>query len=192
LKSAFEAKGKINKKNSAFQPIYDALDVKPLLLDYDLDNIVLVEGVYDYLSFEMFKQEEALNFFPCVNADSILNNISYMIFLRKNYLALWDNDKEGLEQKKKAEKYFGENEAKKFVVLPIIANNRKSRLENIYDPLELQNYKSFFNLPRNQSFEKIVLHLFYSEKRNTSILKFFSKTQNNFALVISKLQPLLV
>jgi predicted ATPase len=191
LKSAFESKVRVNKKNSAFQPIYDALDVRPLLLDYDLDNIVLVEGIYDYLSFEMFKKDGVLNFFPCVNADSILNNISYMIFLRKNYLALWDNDKEGLEQKKKAEKYFGEVEAKKFIVLPAIGNGRKSRLENFYKPEELQAYKSSFSLPKNQSFEKIILHLFYSEKRASNIAKFFPITQGNFGSAISKLEPIL-
>ena len=114
-----------------------------------------------------------------------------MIFLRKNYLALWDNDKEGIEQKKKAEKYFGEIEAQKFMVLPTIGNGRKSRLENFYNSVELQTYKSSFNLPKNQSFEKIVLHLYYSEKRTLSIAKFFPITQENFASAISKLQPLL-
>jgi predicted ATPase len=188
LKSAFESKIKINKKNSAYQPIYDALDVKPVLLDYDISNIVLVEGIYDFLSFEMFKDKSTLNFFPCVNADSILNNISYMIFLRKNYLALWDNDKEGIEQMKRAQKYFGDIESKRFILLPIEKGRRKARLENIYDAKELTDYKTHFGLPKNQSFEKTILHLFYSEKRDALLPKFFDNTKRNFLGVISSLE----
>lgn len=188
LKSVFDTKGKINKKNSAFQPIFDALDIKPILMDYDIDNIALVEGMYDYLSFEMFKDVSKLHFFPCINADSILNNISYMIFLKKNYLAIWDHDNAGIEQKKRAEKYFGESEAKKFKVLPLIANKKKSRLENLFDQQEITNYKENFKLAKNQSFEKTILHIFYSEKRISLLIKYFPKTQKQFSSIIADLE----
>jgi len=188
LNSAFSTKAKINKKNSAYQPIYDALDVRPVLLDYDINDVVLVEGIYDYLSFDMFKEKSFLNFFPCVNADSILNNISYMIFLKKNYLALWDNDKEGLDQMKKAQKYYGETESKRFTVLPLLNSRKKSRLESIYDNNELNDYKVNFHLPKNQSFEKVIMHLYYNSKKQSIISKVFSNTQNNFSNIISTLE----
>lgn len=188
LKSAFNTNTRLNKKNSAYQPIYDALDVKPVLLDYDIDNIILVEGIYDFFSFEMFKNDSFLNFFPCVNADSIINNISYMIFFKKKYLAVWDNDSEGSEQMKRSEKYFGEIESEKFTLLPILEGKRKSRLENLFDKKELNAYKIASDISKNQSFEKVVLHIFYSAKRNQCISKYFGITQKKFAAVIKILE----
>ena len=99
-----------------------------------------------------------------------------------------DNDTEGIEQMKKAQKYFGEVEAQKFLILPNMSSKRKTKLENIYDALEVINYKAAMGLPKNQSFEKAVIHLFYSEERANIIAKFFPITQQNFGAIIKTLE----
>jgi predicted ATP-dependent endonuclease of OLD family len=104
-------------KNSAYQPVLDALEVRPPIFEYEANKIVLVEGIYDYYSFKMFCKTN-VSFFPCANADSILQQIPYMIFLNKKYLAMWDNDEEGRSKLLKAQNAFGEAEGRKFFVLP--------------------------------------------------------------------------
>lgn len=176
-------------KNSAYQAIYDALEVKPPLVEYDFQDVVLLEGIYDFYSFKMFTTN-VLSFFPCVSASSIINQIPYMIFLDKRYLALWDNDTEGRERLKKAIEIFGEIEGNKFLTLSLINSQINTRLEEYYDEKELKQYNLEIN-GKEQSFEKTVLSLFYSTNRQHHIDTYFQNTISNFKkmeiLLIEKL-----
>ncbi|HMG14218.1 MAG TPA: AAA family ATPase [Saprospiraceae bacterium] len=165
-------------KNSAYQSIYDALEVRPPLVEYDFDNVILLEGIYDYYSFSMFT-ENNLAYFPCVSASSINNQIPYMIFLGKKYLALWDNDNEGRTRREKALNQFGEVEGRKFLILNQIGENQITRLEEYFDNNELEKYRKEV-IGTNQAFEKTVLELFYSENKKQNILKYFKNTKKNF------------
>jgi len=166
-------------RNSAYQPILDALEVRPPLLEYGLDNVVLVEGIYDYYSFQMFTSK-FFSYFPCVSASSIVNQIPYMIFLKKKYLALWDNDGEGRTRLEKARILFGEIEGEKFLVLSSIGSAENTKLEEYYDKDELDNFNTnCLQLP-SISFYKTILALFYSKDRLQMIEKYFPKTKSNF------------
>ncbi len=172
-------------KNSAYQSIYDALEVRPPLVEYDFDNVILLEGIFDYYSFKMFTKEN-LSYFPCTSASSVVNQIPYMIFLGKKYIAVWDNDVEGRERVKKATETFGEVEATKFITLDNLNDNKNTRLEEYYNNVEIEK----FNLEVNkklQSFEKTVLGIFYAPNRLELIEKYFPLTASNFLKMEQKL-----
>lgn len=164
-------------RNSAYQPVFDALEVSPPLVEYDFDDVILLEGIYDYYSFKMFTKNN-LSYFPCVSASSIIHQIPYMIFLGKRYLAVWDNDEEGRRKLKKASELFGEIESSKFITLDSI-NNKDTRLEEYYEKSEIAQFNSNIN-GKSQTFEKTILSLFYSENKAEYILKYFPKTSKNF------------
>jgi len=165
-------------RNSAYQSIFDALEVKPPMLEFSNNKIVLLEGIYDYYCFNMFTNSE-LSFFPCVSASSILNQIPYMIFLGKLYIALWDNDSEGRERLKKAAKLFGEHEAKKFMTLSSISEKKDTVLEDLFSNVELKKYANVETI--NKEFlKKIILELYYSSDRKKLISKNFPLTSKNF------------
>jgi len=166
------------KKNSAYQSVFDALEVKPPMLEFELNDIVLLEGIYDYYSFKMFTSSD-LNYFPCVSASSIVNQIPYMIFLGKKYLAVWDNDKEGRERLKKASDCFGEYESTKFMTLIPKGGSKDTKLEDYFDKEELSNFTSSPN-HNKEGLYKFILDLYYDKNRKKIIDKNFSITKGNF------------
>lgn len=193
LKRLDDKKLTIRNKNSAYQPILEALEVKPPLLEYSVDNIVMVEGIYDYYSFKMFT-DDSISYFPCVSATSIIHQIQYMIFLNKNYLALWDNDGMGREMKQKAEELFGEIESERFIVLDSMKPG-DTCMEDFYDLEELRVLKEKkFNNNQSISLYKVILALYYDEKRGFLLDTYFAKTKSKFAelekLLLDKLSKL--
>ncbi|WP_350290113.1 AAA family ATPase [uncultured Croceitalea sp.] len=180
LLSKLNHKGIIRpNRNSAYQPIYDALEVRPPITEYDFDNVVLLEGIYDYYSFKMFT-DNSISYFPCASASSINNQIPYMIFLGKKYVALWDNDGEGRARLEKGIQLYGSKEGEKFITLDNISGNDNSRLEDYYEEKEVELFNNEKN-GKGQSFEKTVLSIFYSSEREDNIQKYFSKTKLNFS-----------
>lgn len=72
----------------------------------------MVEWIHDKYALEIFLKDRLSNYIimPCVNAESIYNNIPCMIVYNKKYISLWDNDEEGTEYYKKSLKAFGKIE----------------------------------------------------------------------------------
>ena len=166
-------------KNSPYQPILDALEVKPPIFEYDYNNVVLLEGIYDYYSFRMFCSD-FFAYFPCVAASSIIKQIPYMIFLGKKYLAVWDDDNEGRARLREATEYFGEVESQRFLTLPPVNGSPNTRLEEYYDASELDKFrKDHLNDPA-LSFYKLILKLFYAPEREVLINSHFPSTKKNF------------
>ena len=179
---------RINKpsKNSAYQPIFDALEVRPPLLDFDYNKVVLVEGIYDYYCFSMFSKGD-LSYFPCVSASSIINQIPFMIFLGKSYVALWDNDSEGRKRLEQASELFGQFESKKFITLDRVGEKSENIvLEDLFDNNELEIFANSDKI--NKEFlKKIILDLYHSEEREEKLNTFFKKTKQNFIHIEQKI-----
>lgn len=173
------------QKNSAYQSIFDALEVRPPLLDFQYENIILLEGIYDYYAFTMFTGDK-LSYFPCVSASSMINQIPYMIFLGKKYLALWDNDSEGRDRLKKAIEAFGEIEGQKFLTLKTIDDQKNTRLEEYFNDEEVFSYSGYKNLTKS-AFCKFVLDLYYNNERDLIIKEKFPLTRKNFVIMEQKL-----
>ncbi len=189
LQSIHEYKDDLKSKKSAFQPIMDALQIKPIVVDLNYKNVLITEGIYDYYAFEMFKEKREINILPSTNAESVKYFISLMISWKRNYKALWDNDDEGRKEKQEAEKFFGEIEAKNnFYLLPHkTSRTRKTILQNLFAGTDLLMIKTELGLNRNSSFEKTILSLFYSKNKNKILKNISKETKDNFDRVFDLL-----
>ena len=174
-----EYRTNIEKKN-ALQPVYEALGLSPYEVVNENYKIISVEGIYDKYVIELFcNLDKNTIVFPGVSADSIKKNIAYFIAYRKKYVALWDNDNEGKKQYDNAKQYYGEEEAKKFKLLPK-GNESKMRMENMFNEEDYKKLISFLNLPEKSNYENIMLKAYHSENKNKIINLLSDETKQRF------------
>jgi hypothetical protein len=166
------------KDTSAFQPIYDTLEVKPFGLKYDIsDKVVLVEGIYDYYCFSMFLPD--YRFIPCKNAESISYYISLMIGWGVKFNALWDNDPEGIKCKDNAVLTFKESVHDRLHLLPS-KSGKKTILQNMFIGTDLVMIRQELGIPHNASFDKTIYSLYYSNRRKEIVSKVSEETKKLF------------
>lgn len=182
-----EHKGNILERRSAFQPIIDALHIKPFLLDLTQDRVILTEGIYDYYAFEMLKQGRNISILPSVGADSLPFYISLMIAWRVAYCAIWDNDTAGRNAMAKAERIFGEEVASRHFRLLPARRNANRIVQDLFDGHDIRFIKAELDLPQNSSFEKVMASLFYDPRRSDIIGRLSRKTKENFESVFESL-----
>lgn len=192
LVSLPEYKDDQKDKRLAIQPIIDALKIKPFITDFNFEYLCIVEGIYDYYIFEMFQGEKNnLKFLPAVNADSIKYFVSIAIAWRVKYVAMWDNDAEGKKEFTKAQGFFGEQESKRFLLLPSENPRKKSFiLQDLFIGGDLKMIKQELGLPTNAAFEKTILMLYFSDKRKEIVDKISDETKKAVAHVYSKINEL--
>lgn len=180
LVSIYDHKGTITERRSAYQPILDALQVRPFQMDLvSSAPVLLVEGIIDYYAYLMFANTTHVTVVPCVGAPSIKFYISLMIAWGLTYRALWDNDPAGRAGLKDAKEYFGDVEAERsFRVLP---GNGKRIIQNLLDGEDLRMFKKHLDLPANTGFDKVLTSLFYSSERESILKNLSTRTKANFA-----------
>lgn len=171
-----------NKTPLAFQTYYDALYIKPDLINFNYDEILIVEGIYDYYSYFIFANlfEKKIGVMPCRGADSINILISICLGFELNFTALWDNDGKGIEKKCEAEEYFGTEFSDRLKLLPLKGQKKKRRLEDLFEKNDLEMIKSELLFSKNTPFEKVIAGLFYSNYRNQIVEKISVETKSNF------------
>ncbi len=168
-------------QENSFQTIYDALQLRPFLLDISIKNIVLVEGIYDYYSFSLFQTNSAFNFLPGKSAKSLIDLISMMIGFRIDYRVVWDNDDEGNEFYKKAIRYFGEEQAKnRFFTLETRSKKHKRIIQDLFEGTDILLIKEKLKLDKSTSFEKMIAALFFSSEKQKIVNLVSDKTKSNF------------
>ena len=190
LVSLLEYKDDQKEKRLAIQPIIDALKIKPFITDFNFEHLCIVEGIYDYYVFEMFKDNSnQIKFLPAVNADSIKFFISIAIAWRVKYTAMWDNDTEGKKEYSKAAEFFGEQEAKRFLLLPS-DNPRKKKfmLQNLFPGADIKMIRQELNIPANTAFEKTILMLYFSDNKKSIVNKISNETKKAVAYVYKKVK----
>lgn len=175
-------------RKSAFQPILDSLNIKPYHLDLAERNVLIVEGIFDYYAFEMFKGDVPVNILPAVGADSIKYHISHMIAWDINYRALWDNDDEGRTQYEKAVVFFGKEEAKSKFWLLDFDGRKNAILQNLIEGDDMKLIKSELEIPSNSSFQKVMMGLYFSDKKKKILKRVSAKTKDNFTLVLKNMK----
>jgi energy-coupling factor transporter ATP-binding protein EcfA2 len=175
LKSIHDFNGLITDKKSAFQPITDALHIKPFALETGTKKTVIVEGIYDYYCFEMFKSDSDLTFMPGTSADSIKYLVSLMIGWDIPFNVIFDGDAEGQSRLIEAKKFFGDEETKKFISL-----DPPKILQNLFAGEDMIMIRTELSITSKSSFEKTILTLFYSEKRDEILGKISDETRTNF------------
>ncbi len=176
-----EHKGSILERRSAFQPVIDALRIKPFLLDMTHDRVVVVEGIYDYYTLELFRQNRPISILPSVGADSIKFYVSLLIAWQLRFWALWDNDEKGKKRFKEASELFGEEIASRcFRLLPTPVDGGTRIIQNLFDGEDLRSLRRELELPLTTSFEKTIAALFYSPRRAELNNMIGAKTRQNF------------
>lgn len=175
-----------NNLQSAFQPIFDALYLKPFNLDFTYKKMLLVEGIYDYYSFSMFKEGQNFGIFPGKNADSLIGNVSIMLGFNIDFIVLLDNDDEGRERLSKAELFFGKELInRRFILLSTFDGAKNKILQDLYDGNDFLLIRKELLLSSDVSFKKTIAALYYSDKRDEILSKLSQKTKHNFSTVLS-------
>jgi predicted ATP-dependent endonuclease of OLD family len=174
-----EHKGNILERRSAFQPVIDALQIKPVMLDWNAHCTIIVEGIYDYYALQLFRQNRNINIIPSSGADSIRYYISLAIAAQFPYRALWDNDSTGKREFNRAIELFGEAEAdKRFFLLP--SNGKDRILQDLFEGEDLRLIRTNLGIP-DASFEKTIASLHFAPEKAELLGKLSSKTRHNFA-----------
>lgn len=179
------------KSITAFQPLYDALQLQPLPLELKNGKTLLVEGIYDFYCFSLFKPSnlKELNIIPCKGADSIVDFISLMIGFNLDYRALWDHDSEGIAKKKAAIGFFGQEEAdKRFYNLPVSSIKEKKITQSLIDGKDIIILKNLLSLPADSKYTKIVAAVFFSKQKDKILSQISHKTLANFKAVFDMLK----
>jgi len=180
-------RGKAKGRRLAFQPVIDALQIRPFLLDMSIKRVVITEGIVDFYAFEMFKPSSKIGVLPSTNADSIKYYISFMIAWGVEYRALWDNDLEGQRHHARATEAFGEAVAQDhfFLLPPKPPGSKKRILQNLFDGQDLKLIRSELGWTRNPGFDQTIEALFYSPDRAGILKKISARTKQNFNEVFS-------
>lgn len=168
------------ERRLAFQPVFDALRVKPIMLDWNAQCTIITEGIYDYYAMQLFRGNRKINIVPSVGADSIRFYISLCIAAHVPYRAIWDNDEVGRRELERATEIFGEQQAKgRFFLLP--SESEKNRiLQNLLDGEDLRMIRQALQIP-DASFEKTVAALYFAAEKADLMARLSSKTRQNFS-----------
>jgi predicted ATP-dependent endonuclease of OLD family len=153
-----------SEKISALQPIYEALNIPFHEIFSDNCTMILVEGINDKYAIEIFCIiPERYRILPGTSADSIQKNIPYFIAYNKNFIALWDNDKEGNKVKNRAQKEFDLND-KQIASLPL--EDRSTRkMEEMFNIDDFKMIKIILELPEDAHYDIIIPAAYHSPKK---------------------------
>ena len=180
LTSIYDYDGSMTDVRVAYQPIMDALQVRPFSLELNKEKTIIVEGMVDYSLLELFSSQKKFKVIPSVGAGSMKFFISLLIAWRVPYSALWDNDDEGRQGHEEATRYFGEDEAEShFFLLPLKGKRKKRIMQNLVDGEELRRVRDRLKLPDNCSFDKTIFTLYYSENRDRIVSGDLMTTRRN-------------
>jgi predicted ATP-dependent endonuclease of OLD family len=174
------------KTTNAFQPIYDALEIKPFSLDIGMGNVLIVEGICDFYCLRMLGKKD-IQYLPSRNAESITYFISLMLGWGIDFNALWDNDDEGKKYYKEALTKFGSTLEDRFHLLPKRGKARKTIIQDLFEGDDIVLIKNELNIPSNTNFDKTITTLFYSKDRDKIIRKVSVQTKKNFKAVLESL-----
>jgi|GEM_PF-517551 len=185
-----------SRKNTAMQPIYDALMIPEYEQIHANEKMLCVEGIYDKYCIECFCDLSSdIRLFPSVNAESIVLNIQYFVAYRKEYLALWDNDDEGRKCYDKAKNSYGDVEASRFSVLPNVTQRKDTKMENMIAKADYQYLSNSLGLNGSIKYKTIMHTLYFMDyaERKKIVDGVSNETKNNFVqlnvLINQKLLP---
>ena len=179
-------------KTSAFQPVYEALQIPEFKFISKERSVVIVEGIYDKYALEMFSDlKDEVIFFGSANAKSIRDNIQYFIAFNIQYMALWDNDGAGQTHYDNAKKEFGEFEAKKFYLLPDVNNKGKVRMEEMFEENDMKMINDILELQSDTTYTMTMGTLYYSRNRERILKEIKSKLSPKTIASFSKLDSII-
>ena len=181
LHSIHEHAGRIGERVGAFQPLYDALHVRPFAGDLDRrEPVIVTEGIIDYYLLETFKGDRKFRTIPSVGADSIAYFVSLLIAWDVQFVVVWDNDRKGREARGRAEEHFGEEIASQHFRLLPSRGKAKRIMQDLVDGSDLLLIRDRACLPKNASFDKVITALFYLPQRSKLVEEVSLTTRERF------------
>ena len=193
-------KGK-SMQTSYFQPILDALQIQPFVLDISWNKAFIVEGVYDYCGFSLMffdvLKEKRGDFviMPGTGASSLSPLISLHIGWGANISVLLDNDDEGrTNQDKYVEKY--PNISNRINVLNFKNLSSKSKnleFEGLFEDKERIEIAKLAGIKTSRVTKKIFQQALLAISGSSKLKKSFgkvvgTKTKNNFKTILSQVK----
>jgi predicted ATP-dependent endonuclease of OLD family len=172
------------ESSTAYQPIFEALQMSAFNIEHSKLPVIAVEGIYDKYVIELFVDlKEKVFLLPGTSANSIIKNIQFLNGFNRMYVAIWDNDDEGKLQYEKAKSYFGEFESKKFDRLPSRKDGKSRRMEQMFNQEDLDFIRVELGLEQDISYERIVANLYFSkkEKRKKIVQGITDSSKSNFS-----------
>jgi AAA15 family ATPase/GTPase/5S rRNA maturation endonuclease (ribonuclease M5) len=172
------------EQKTYFQPILDALEYRPGLLE-EVPNIVLLEGKNDFYTFKylneiVFENRFLINFYPGNGADRNNQIIATYLAWNRDFIILLDGDKAGEDAKKRYLKEFGPIVENKIITLTDIDKSYKFPTENLFTDVERLTITKIFD-PSAKEFNKskfnTALQSLYIEE---GFFEFEEKTKNKF------------
>lgn len=179
-------KGK-SELNSAYQPIHEALETSVFQSINNDSKIIAVEGIYDKYAISLFTKinEDEISIIPGTSASSIKKNIQFLNGYEKDYIAIWDNDKEGRKEFNDAKKIFGEIESERFDLLPALENGNR-KMEDMFLEKDLMMLgKELLGEGNAADYENIISSLYHAKRtiKKSLIEKCSKETKENFTIL---------
>ncbi|MCC6582625.1 MAG: AAA family ATPase [Chitinophagales bacterium] len=180
--------------NSAyFQPILDVLDYIPSNLE-SLPNCVFLEGKNDYYTLAYFQEvilskADKINLMPSTGSGNLDTLISLYMGWGKEFIILFDSDKEGDTQKKRyIDKYGIIVESRIFTLEDIDVNWKELNMEKLFDESEsLKFIQSVY--PAAVAFNKTHFNRTIQESLiNRKFFQFEEQTKNNISKTLTFLK----
>lgn len=182
-----------HRKSLAFEPVYHVLGVSDVLVNGTRNNILLTEGINDFYTFQMFKDQNVdLSFLPSTNANHIQYNIPTFLACDRKFMCLFDSDTEGKKELELLRNIFGE-EIDKIAFKCKEIDSAAVETECLYDEQECKKIqKDFFNYADNQLVDtkKLIKRIFFAPNRSeilaqmpntkAKILAFLKKIEEKF------------
>lgn len=153
---------KSNKeKTSALQPVFEALQIDGSQFSGDPTRaIIAVEGIYDKYSLRLFAPNLCdVEILPGTGASSITKNIQFLNAFGRNYVALWDNDKEGRREMGRAKNTFGLLESPKFILLPS-GEMGDICMEKMFASSDFEMFRKMVGASAEATYESLMVSLF--------------------------------
>jgi 5S rRNA maturation endonuclease (ribonuclease M5) len=181
------------QQKTYFQPILDALEYQPSLLE-EVPNIILTEGKNDYytlkyLNEKTFKNKYSeLNFYPGNGADRNNQIIAIYLAWGRDFIILLDGDKAGEAAKKRYLTEFGKVLETKVITLKDIDPSFSFAMENLFNEDERLSITQYFDA-NAKVFEKSKfntgLQTLYIEDE---AFDFSTETLSKFEMIFKALQ----
>ena len=105
--------------------------------------------------------------------------------MAKTIFAIWDNDKEGQSEYKKACKMYGEYESRRFDMIPSKKDGGNRKMEQMYVKEDLETIRGELGLEDNAKYERIISSLYYSNGATQKKIagKISEETKSNFNIL---------
>ncbi|MCA9383775.1 AAA family ATPase, partial [Candidatus Dojkabacteria bacterium] len=176
-------------KTSYYQPIIDALEIQPYSLDVNWRQVLLVEGIYDYIGlkllFAILNLEHKYVIIPGTSASNLETLISLHLGWGATIALLLDNDEEGRKAKSKYENKFPMIKDN-ILDLGLVIEKKNSRFEDMFEQddkvliYQIANSVTLSNkrIAKKQLQQALAI-IVYNEDKKTKLKNNISDTTKN-------------